>query len=281
MKKSNFTLRIASNNGSIDRMINKNFKGGKIVPQATKPSPKLQTFTAFFDGSYDRTKDKAGIGFVIYSPKKEIIWQASSLVTETDHLRAEYRALIALLEVVIHLGIIHIQIHGDNASVIRQLNGDSRVKSEERDLYQKANQLLDKIHDYQLVLVNRKNNKEAHKLSIQSYDSETEDNENERIKSRFIDPLKEAKKLKKEASRLWNQANELLWKNKKKPGFNSFGWFEQVGPHHYLWNEENDHIFLIDLQNNVCTCPDSKLFHKKCDHIYLLADHLKLKQVVK
>jgi len=245
------------------------------------PLPKKQTYTAYFAGSFNHSNCKAGIGYVIYSPDKELIWQASSVVDEYTQLTSEYRSIIALLQVINHLEIKHIKIYGDNITVINHLN---RTSNHANELINKVTHLLGKINNYKLCRVSKSKNKDARFLSQQAYEEEDTDHEIEietRSEVQLLDPIEEAKRLKKDATRLWNLANDMLWKSQSIPGDNSYGWFEQVAPNHFIWNEENGSIFLVDTLNFVCTCPDSKLNHKKCDHLYLLERHIKFRRVIR
>lgn len=76
---------------------------------------------AYFDGSC--YLNDCGIGYVIRDSDGSPICAAAEYAGRGDALRAEYEALVALLERMATLSIADAVIHGDCKTVVCQVNG--------------------------------------------------------------------------------------------------------------------------------------------------------------
>jgi ribonuclease HI len=85
---------------------------------------------------------------------------------------AEYKGLIYGLEKLIELGAKDVEIRADSELMVRQLNGQYKVKHPNLiPLYQEALGLLRKIPSFKIVHVRRELNKDADRLSNEAIDN--------------------------------------------------------------------------------------------------------------
>lgn len=127
--------------------------------------------TVYFDGGFDKTSGRAGLGIVVYyslGGKRHRIRKNKSLTLQTNN-EAEYAALYEALKEVQELGASRnsITIRGDSLVVLHQLDGSWPCYDETQ------NEWLDKIEALLESLkltptyeaVNRKENQEADDLA--------------------------------------------------------------------------------------------------------------------
>ena len=87
-------------------------------------------YVLFFDGCSKGNPGHAGAGAVIYKNDKEI-WSGSLYLgnNQTNNF-AEYNGLLLGIENAIRLNIKNLLVKGDSLLVIKQINGQYKVKSE-------------------------------------------------------------------------------------------------------------------------------------------------------
>ncbi len=119
-----------------------------------------------FDGCSKGNPGLAGAGAVIFNYEKEI-WGASKFVgSKTTNNEAEYNGLIMGLEKALDLGIKELAVEGDSLLVIKQMNGEFKVKSENLyTLYNNAKELEKKFNSITFNHIYRSSNKRADELS--------------------------------------------------------------------------------------------------------------------
>ena len=79
---------------------------------------------------------------------------------------AEYTALIRGIEHLIALSQFSVQIYSDSELVVKQINGEYRVKNQRmQNVYQHALQLLNKLDQYSVTHILRDKNTVADKLA--------------------------------------------------------------------------------------------------------------------
>ncbi|QIW23619.1 ribonuclease HI family protein [Sulfolobus sp. S-194] len=128
----------------------------------------------YFDGLCE-PKNPGGIatfGFVIYLDNRKIegygLAEKPFSINSTNNV-AEYSGLICLMETMLKLGISSPIIKGDSQLVIKQMNGEYRVKAKRIiPLYEKAIELKKKLNAT-LIWVPREENEEADRLSRVAY----------------------------------------------------------------------------------------------------------------
>ena len=126
---------------------------------------KSKTFFLYADGGSRGNPGPAGIGAVILDAKKNKVKEFYKYIGETTNNNAEYNALICGLEEVRGLGADGVIINLDSELVVKQLNGEYKVKnSDMKLLFEKAIAILKDFKSFEIRHINRSKNKEADKL---------------------------------------------------------------------------------------------------------------------
>lgn len=137
-------------------------------------STKFRTYT---DGGARGNPGPAGIGAVIQafdekSQGYQTIRAVKQYLGETTNNQAEYRALIAALEAASALGATEVECLLDSELVVRQLNGEYRVKDKDlAPLFLKAWNLGTGFQKITYQHIRREYNKEADKLVNEAIDA--------------------------------------------------------------------------------------------------------------
>ena len=126
---------------------------------------KSKTFFLYADGGSRGNPGPAGIGAVILDAKKKKVKEVFKYIGETTNNIAEYSALIAGLEEVKSLGGDEVTVNLDSELVVKQINGEYRVKNAEiKPLFEKAIGALKNFKSFEIRHIDRSKNKEADKL---------------------------------------------------------------------------------------------------------------------
>ncbi len=121
--------------------------------------------TLYVDGAAKGNPGPAGIG-VRVEAGGELVVEFCDYIGQTTNNAAEYRALIQGLQMVREVGATGVQVISDSELMVRQLNGDYRVKSPSLlPLYQEAQQLAQTFNSFQIRHVPRSENREADRLA--------------------------------------------------------------------------------------------------------------------
>jgi ribonuclease HI len=99
--------------------------------------------TIYTDGASRGNPGEAAFAYVIERDGADPIEEAGRLGQMTNN-QAEYTALVKALEHALELGAGHrLLIHSDSELLVKQMNGEYRVKNEDlRDLYESAQKLV-------------------------------------------------------------------------------------------------------------------------------------------
>jgi len=125
----------------------------------------------YTDGGARGNPGPAGIGAVLYDEKKEIIAEISEYIGETTNNQAEYRAVIAALEKAKDLEAQELVFYLDSELVVKQLNGQYKVKNEGLvPLFVKIHNLKLNFKKISFSHVRREYNKEADALANKAMD---------------------------------------------------------------------------------------------------------------
>jgi ribonuclease HI len=131
------------------------------------PSAVLQS-----DGGARGNPGPAGAGFVLLDPSGAPITSGGRYLGETTNNIAEYEALLWGLEVADAVGITDLTVQCDSELVVKQLNGQYRVKHPGlKPLYLKASLLLKRFPAVKVVHIRREYNKIADGLANDAMDS--------------------------------------------------------------------------------------------------------------
>ena len=130
-----------------------------------------EKYALFTDGACEFDNDykpiNAGIGGVIKIKDKTIFSFSENVGIKTNN-EAEYLALIKGVNLCLENNISNISIFADSELVVRQINGDYKVKNERMAaLHKKTHELLSKFNSWEINHVLRDKNNEADDLSKQ------------------------------------------------------------------------------------------------------------------
>ncbi len=118
----------------------------------------------YADGASRGNPGPAGIGFVLLIGKEKI--SHSAFIGHSTNNVAEYTALLRGLETAIERGVQDIEVYMDSELVVRQINGQYRVREPHlKVLYNSVLNLLRRFRSYQVRHIPRSENREADRLS--------------------------------------------------------------------------------------------------------------------
>ena len=119
-----------------------------------------------FDGCSKGNPGLSGAGAVIYDNNNEMWGKSLFVGNKHNNNQDEYTGLIIGLEEAVNSGIKHLTVEGDSLLVIKQMNNEYKVKSNNLiDLHNKAKELSNKFENITFSHIYRKNNKRADELS--------------------------------------------------------------------------------------------------------------------
>lgn len=122
------------------------------------------------DGGARGNPGPAAAGVVIRADDT-ILYQAGLYIGHATNNVAEYSALLAGLKAAAKLGAAEVQVISDSELLVRQMNGQYRVKNDGlRPLYAEALDLADQFEQVTFEHVRREYNKDADKLVNQAID---------------------------------------------------------------------------------------------------------------
>ena len=118
------------------------------------------------DGVSKNNPGQAAIGATIKDKQGQPIASISRRIGWATNNQAEYRAIIAALEKAIDLGARQVTLNSDSELVVRQINGQYRVKKAAlKPLYQQVKGLQGRLEGFTIRHIPRQQNKEADKLA--------------------------------------------------------------------------------------------------------------------
>jgi len=124
------------------------------------------------DGAARGNPGEAGCGAVIFNEHRHVVKKLSRYLGHATNNVAEYEGLLMGLEALIQLGKKRVQIQSDSQLLVRQLNGQYRVKDEKlKLLFRRAMMLLGRFDRVRIVHVPRESNKLADQLANQGIDN--------------------------------------------------------------------------------------------------------------
>ncbi len=118
------------------------------------------------DGASKGNPGPAGAGMVIETADgREVLAWGEPVGRATNNV-AEYRALLAGLQKALEIGVHRIEVRADSELLVRQINGDYRVKSAKlRPLHAQAMSLLERFGRWSVRHVPRQKNARADTLA--------------------------------------------------------------------------------------------------------------------
>jgi ribonuclease HI len=123
------------------------------------------------DGAARGNPGQAGCGAAICDENGAVVKELSRYLGHTTNNVAEYEGLLMGLEALLQLGQKKVVVQSDSELLVRQLNGQYRVKDEKlKLLFERAMALLRQFESYRILHVRREMNKLADRLANQGID---------------------------------------------------------------------------------------------------------------
>ena len=123
------------------------------------------------DGGSRGNPGPAGAGFVI-EVGDEIVCRGGKFIPSATNNVAEYEAFIWGLENVAALGHRHVTVYADSELLVKQINGQYRVKSEGlKPLFVRARAAMKAFDTHRVVHVRREFNVEADSMANAAMDA--------------------------------------------------------------------------------------------------------------
>jgi ribonuclease HI len=117
------------------------------------------------DGGARGNPGPAAYGYVLETDDGTVLDARGETIGVATNNVAEYRALIAGLEKAIELGVDELEVVSDSELLVRQMQGEYRVKNEAlRALNDEANDLERKLRRVRYTAVRREHNELADQL---------------------------------------------------------------------------------------------------------------------
>ena len=131
----------------------------------------MKRATLYTDGGARGNPGPAGIG-VVFAVEGEEVMKIATYIGEATNNVAEYTALITGMKLGNNQGVTHLECFLDSELVVKQLNGEYRVKHEAmKVLYDEVSDLRAEFENITFVYVERAKNKEADALVNKALDA--------------------------------------------------------------------------------------------------------------
>lgn len=130
----------------------------------------MDKYAIYSDGAARNNPGPAGAGVVIKHGGKTVAEVAEYLGKTTNNI-AEYMAFIRGLEEALSLGAKEVECFADSELLVKQINGEYKVKNEGLiPLFHHAQSLLKKFKHHKVTHIRREKNTEADLLSNKGID---------------------------------------------------------------------------------------------------------------
>lgn len=126
------------------------------------------------DGAARGNPGPAGAGAVVTDPAGKVVAEVCRyLGDEMTNNQAEYHALLLALKEAAARGATRVAIFADSELMVRQLQGEYRVKNDGiKPLFQEAMVLLRRLGGYTIAYVPREKNRRADRLANLAIDGQ-------------------------------------------------------------------------------------------------------------
>ena len=124
------------------------------------------------DGGARGNPGPAAYGYVLESDDGHVLDARGEAIGVATNNVAEYRGLIAGLEKALEVGVTDLEVVSDSELVVKQMQGDYKVKNETlRDLHEQASELARGLDKVRYTAVRREHNDLADLLVNDALDS--------------------------------------------------------------------------------------------------------------
>jgi ribonuclease HI len=128
------------------------------------------TATMYIDGAARGNPGPAAYAVVLVRPGAPTVEESQTIGTATNNV-AEYTALIEGLVLAVELGVRSLAVLSDSELLVKQMNGEYRVKNPElHELYQEAKRLTRGFEKVTISHIRREQNKRADELGNAALD---------------------------------------------------------------------------------------------------------------
>ena len=133
-----------------------------------------ERYRLYTDGGARGNPGPAGIGARLLTSAGDVAEDLADYIGHATNNVAEYQALLAGLEMALDHGVERLDVFLDSELVVRQVNGQYKVKDAGlKPLHQQACLLLSRFHDVEVRHVRREQNAEADRLVNEAIDAAT------------------------------------------------------------------------------------------------------------
>jgi len=128
--------------------------------------------TLHTDGGSRGNPGSAGLGFELRGENETILANGGWFLGHATNNVAEYSALVWGLKNALSAGVSHIVVAADSELIVKQINGQYQVKSDDlKPLFRQAKELLTCFEEAQVKHVYREENKAADALANEAMDA--------------------------------------------------------------------------------------------------------------
>jgi ribonuclease HI len=126
--------------------------------------------TMHIDGASRGNPGKAAYAVVLARPGLPVVEEADTIGTASNNV-AEYTALVEGLSLAHELGVKALQVYSDSELMVKQMNGEYKVKNDDlRALYEEASNLRRQFDKVTITHVRREQNKRADLIGNEALD---------------------------------------------------------------------------------------------------------------
>jgi len=131
----------------------------------------IEHVTAYTDGGSRGNPGPSACGFVLTDSAGTRLHAKAFFLSQATNNIAEYTGIVRALQAAKQIGAKKVTVFSDSELLVRQLNGQYKVKSEKlRPLFQETIDLLSKFESWKVRHVTRDKNQEADRLVNQALD---------------------------------------------------------------------------------------------------------------
>ncbi|QLC33746.1 ribonuclease HI family protein [Halarchaeum sp. CBA1220] len=150
----------------------------QVVVQGASPMDALAVIEehggrvhGYFDGASRGNPGPAAVGWVLVSPGDGIVAEGGATIGTMTNNRAEYEALLAVLEAAVDFGFDEIELRGDSQLVAKQVTGEWDTNDPDlRERRVRARELLSEFDNWSITHVPREVNERADELANDALD---------------------------------------------------------------------------------------------------------------
>lgn len=129
-------------------------------------------YSVYIDGASRGNPGDAGIGIIIKDGQGQDIRELYKYIGQTTNNIAEYTALIYALQEALILGLKDLVIHSDSELLVKQINGEYRVKNANlKPYFEQFLHLKTGLGRLEVKQISRQQNQQTDKLANQAIDA--------------------------------------------------------------------------------------------------------------